>query len=87
LVAGFANKYLLPQIPQSELLGSMESVALSVGGNAFGTSAVYYIANPGALQSIGMSKILMISLVAEVGGQYVYDKFLSPMMKPADIPQ
>jgi hypothetical protein len=82
LTAELVHEYIFASIPTSNrLFENTYTEAIAVAVNA-GTSALLYNAsNSNALASIGLTSILIDSAISQVGADWVYDRFVSPMIQ------
>lgn len=78
--ASLINDYLFPHIPVINAVSTPAHAALNVGTIALGTMAVENYYAPGLSNEQGFGEIGLLAAAAEVGGTYLCDELLVPML-------
>jgi hypothetical protein len=79
LLAAVAHDYVLPHLPQSDKLTTIESAALNIGASAGGAIALIYLMDGSAAASHWMP-IATYAVAGEIAGNYLYGQFVNPAL-------
>ncbi len=80
LVAELIHSYVFPHIHSLDKLSEPISAVLAGASNSVGAGAMFYLSDKRIVNDIGLPMILAGSMMSEVVGDYLYTKFIHPML-------
>ena len=80
LVAELIHSYVFPHIHALDKMSEPVSAILAGASNSAGAIGVFTLSNPKIVNELGLPMIVAGAMMSEVVGDYVYSKFLHPMM-------
>ena len=80
LLAELSHSYIFPHIHTLDKLSEPLTEVVAATTNTLGAGGLLYLSDKSLLNDIGMPMILMASVGSEVVGDYIYTKFLHPML-------
>ena len=80
LVAELIHSYVFPHIHALDKMSEPVSAILAGASNSAGAIGIFTLSNPKIVNELGLPIIVAGAMMSEVVGDYVYSKFLHPMM-------
>ena len=80
LVAELIHSYVFPHIHALDKMSEPVSAILAGASNSAGAIGVFTLSNPKIVNEIGLPMIVAGAMMSEVVGDYVFSKFLNPML-------
>ena len=81
LVAELIHSYVFPHIHALDKMSEPVSAVLAGASNSAGAISVFYLSNPKIVNELGLPMIVMGSFLSEVVGDWMYTKFIHPMLE------
>ena len=81
LVAELIHSYVFPHIHALDKMSEPVSAVLAGASNSAGAIGVFSLSNPKIVSELGLPMIVAGAMLSEVVGDYVYSRFLNPIIE------
>jgi hypothetical protein len=79
-VADLIHDYIFPNVGVDDKVSEPVSAAVSGVGNSIAVAGIFYLSSPEIVNTLGLPMIALLGVGSEVGGTYLYEKFVQPML-------
>ena len=80
LVAELFHSYVFPHIHALDKASEPVSAIVAGASCSAGAMSVFYLSDPQIINSLGLPMIVLGSVLSEVTGDYLFTKFINPML-------
>jgi hypothetical protein len=81
VVAELIHSYVFPHIHALDKMSEPVSAVLAGASNSVGATAVFYLSDKTIVNDLGLPMIVAGAMFSEIVGDYVYTKFVHPMVE------
>jgi len=81
IVAELIHSYVFPHIHALDKMSEPVSAVLAGASNTAGAIGVFSLSDPKIVSDLGLPMIVAGAMFSEIVGDYIYTKFIHPMME------
>jgi hypothetical protein len=80
VLAELAHSYIFPQVHFLDKMSEPVSAVVAGGACTVGAMTMFYLSDPKIINDLGIPLIVASAFLSEVSGDYIFTKFLHPML-------